>query len=125
MEGVGEATYIGTINTAGTESIEELTGADPGSPAKWLKTFVPPDMETVSDPILSSFITKLQVHFNHSAEVIVGDQTSISLLKSKIGDVPEDHTTIWCLMGDIIKKFFSHVAVMGNLDLDSLMKEAR
>ena len=45
--GVEEAAYFGTIPTSGTEFIDELTGADPCSPAKRLKTFVPPDMETV------------------------------------------------------------------------------
>ena len=62
---------------------------------------------------------------NHSAYVIVGAQASISLLSSNIEDVPEDHTTIWCVMGDIMKKLVSHGAVMNNLDLDSLIKEAR
>ena len=62
---------------------------------------------------------------NHSAEIIVGDQARISLLNSNIGDMPEDHTTIWCAMGDTMKKLFSHGAVLDNLDLDLLMKEAR
>ena len=70
MEGVEEATYVGTIPTAGTEVIDELTSADLGSPAKRLKTFVTPDMETISHLVISNFITKIQVHFNHSAEVI-------------------------------------------------------
>ena len=81
-------------------------------------------METISDPIISRFITKLQVHLNHSADVIVGDQVSISLLNSKIGYVPKDHTTILCAMRDIMNKLVSHGVVLDNLDLDSLMKEA-
>ena len=71
------------------------------------------------------FITKLQVHFNHSAEVIFGAQEIIYLLNSNIGDVPEDHTKIWCPMGDIMKKLVSHGSVLDNIDLYSLMKEAR
>ena len=86
--GVEEASYARTTPTAGTEVIDDLTGVDPGSPSKRMKIFVPQDMETISDPIISSFITKLQVHFNHSAEVIVGDQAIISLLNRNIGDVP-------------------------------------
>ena len=72
MEGVEEATYVGTIPTAGTEVIDELNGAEPGSPAKRVKTFVITDIDTISDPIISRFTTKLQVRLNHSAEVIVG-----------------------------------------------------
>ena len=71
------------------------------------------------------FITKIQVHFKHIAEVIVGDQASISLLNSNIGDVPEYHTKFRCVMGDIMKKLVSHGAVLDNLDLDFLIKEAR
>ena len=81
-------------------------------------------METISDPVISSFITKLQVNLNHSVEVIVGDQESISFLNSKIGDVQEDYTKIWCVMGDIMKKLVSHGAVLDNIDVDSVMKEA-
>ena len=62
---------------------------------------------------------------NQSAEVIVGDQASISLLNRNIEDVPEYHIEIWCAMGDIMKNLVSHGAVLDNLDLDSLMKEAR
>ena len=113
------------IPTSGTEVIEELTGAEPVSPAKRMKNFVPPDMETISYPVISRFITNLQVNLNHSAEVIVGDQASILFLNSKIGDVLEYHTQIWCGMGDIMKKLVSHGAVLDNLDLDSLMREAR
>ena len=93
-EGVVEDVYVGTIPTSGTEVIDEFTGGDPGYRDKRLKTFVPPDMETMSDPVISRFITKLQVHLKHSAEVIFGDQASISFLNSKIGDMPEYHTTI-------------------------------
>ena len=81
-------------------------------------------METISDHVISRFIIKLQIHYNHIAEVIVGDQASISFLDSNIVDVPEDHTTFFCAMGDIIKKLVSHGAVLDNLDLDYLMKEA-
>ena len=84
-EGVEENDYVGTIPTSGMEVIGELTGGDPGSPAKRLKNYVPPYMMTISDPVISSFITKLQVHLNHSAEVIVGAQAIIFLLNSKIG----------------------------------------
>ena len=64
-EGFEEAAYVRMIPIAGTEVIYDLTGADPGSPAKRLKTFVPPDMETISDPLISRFINKLQVHGYH------------------------------------------------------------
>ena len=117
--------YFSTISTAGTEVIDELTVSESGSPAKRLKTFVPPDMKTISDPVISRFITKIQVHLNHSAEVIVGDQAIIFLINSNIVDVQEDHTTIWFAMGDIMKKLVSHGAVLDNLDLYFLMKEAR
>ena len=86
---------------------------------------MPPDMDTISDPVIERFINDIQVRLNHSAEVIVGAQASISLLNSKIGDMPEDHTKIWCAMGDIMKKLVSHGSVMDNIDLDYLMKEAR
>ena len=99
-----------------------MTGADPGSTTKRLKTFVPPDMETISDPVISRFIAKLQVHLNHSAEVIFRDQASISLLNSNIGDIPEYRIEIWCVMGYIMKKLVSHGAVLDNIDLDSLIK---
>ena len=112
------------IPTSGTKVIEELTGADPVSTAKRLEILVTPDMETISDPVLSRFITKLQVHFIYSAEVIVGDQASISLLNSNIGDLTEYCKTIWCTMVDIMKKLVSHGSVLDNLDLDFLMKEA-
>ena len=51
-EVVEEDAYVRTITTAGTEVIDELTVADPGSTAKRLKIFVPPDMETISDPVI-------------------------------------------------------------------------
>ena len=51
-EGVEEAAYVGTIPTAGIEVIDELTGGDPGSPAKRLKNFVPPVIESISDPVM-------------------------------------------------------------------------
>ena len=120
-----EAAYVRTIPTAGTEVIDKLTGADPGYPYKPLKIFVPPNMETLSDTVISRFITKLQVHLNHSTELIVGAQSIISFLNRNIVDVPEDHTNIWCAMGDIMKKLVSHGAVLNNFDLDLLMKEAR
>ena len=123
-EGVEEAAYARTIPTAVTEARNKLTGAEPGYPAKRLKTFVPPDMDTISDPVISRCITKLQVHLNHSVEVIFGSQASISFLNSKIGDVSEDHITIWCAMGEIMKNLVSHGAVLDNLDLDLLTKEA-
>ena len=94
MEGVEEAVYGKTIPTAGTEFIDKLTGAYPCSPDKRLKTFVHSDMETISDPVISRFINKLHVYLNDSSEVIVAAQESISLLNSKIGDVPEYQTTI-------------------------------
>ena len=108
MEGVEEAAYVGKIATAGMEVIDNLTGWDLGSPAKRLKTFVPKCIETISDPVMEKFISKLQVYLNHSAEVIVGAQASISVLNRKIVDVLEYHTTIWCAMGDITKKLIAH-----------------
>ena len=125
MEGVEYSANIGMISTAETEVIGKLTSVDPGSPAKRMKTFLPQNMVTISDPVISRFITKIQIHLNHSAEVIVGNQQSISLLNSKIGDVPEYHTQIWCTMGYIMKKLVSHGELLDNLDLDSLMKEYR
>ena len=124
-EVVEEAAYIGTIPTSGTEVIYELTRGDPGSPVKQIKTFVPPGMETISDPVMANFISRLQIHLNHSAEVTVGAPASISFLTSKIGDVQEDRTTIWCAIGDIMKKLVSHGAVMENIDFGLIMKEAR
>ena len=123
-EGIEEADYARKIYTSGTEVIDKLTGADPGSPAKRLKTFVPLDMETISDPVISRFIAKLQVHLNSSTEVICGAQASISLLNRNIGDVPEDHTKFLCAMGDIMKKLVSDGEVLYNNELDLLMKEA-
>ena len=76
-EGVEEDAYVQTILRSGTEVIDELTGAYPGSTDKRLKTFVTSDMETISDPVISMFITKLQVNLNHSTEVIVGDKANI------------------------------------------------
>ena len=76
-----------TIPTAIREVIDELTVAGPGSPAKRLKNFVPPDMETISDPVISRFFTKLQLRLNHNAEFIVGAQARISLLNIEFGDV--------------------------------------
>ena len=70
------------------------------------------------------FVTKIQVHMNHSAEVIVGAQARIYLLNSNIGDVPEDHTKIWCAMGYIINNFISHGTVLDNIDIYALTKES-
>ena len=75
-EGVEKVPYVRKFTTSGTEVIDELTNRDPGYPAKQMKTFLPPDMKTISDTVISRFITKLQVHLDHSAEVIVGDQAS-------------------------------------------------
>ena len=86
---------------------------------------MPPGVENISDSVMEKFFSKLQVHLNHSAEVIVGAQSSIYLLNSKVEDVLEDHTTIWFAMGDIMKKLISHVAVLDNLDIGALMKESR
>ena len=72
-----EDAYVGTIYTAVPVVIVELNGADPGSTDRRLKSFVPPYMETILDPVISRFIAKLQVHLNHSEEVIVGSQASI------------------------------------------------
>ena len=52
-----------------------------------MKFFVTPDMETISDLVISRSVAKLQVNFNHSAEVVVAAQASISFLKSKIEGV--------------------------------------
>ena len=74
---------------------------------------------------MESFVSKLQLHLNYSSEIIFADQASISLLNSKMGDVPEDHTNICVAMGDIMKKLISHGAVLKNIDVDALMKESR
>ena len=118
-------TIRGEIPAARMEVIDKLTGGDPGSPSKRLKTFVLPGIETILDLSISKFISKLQVHMNHSAEVIFGSQYSISLLNSNIVDLTEDHTTIWCAIRNIMKKFISHGTVTENIDLDLLMKDAR
>ena len=52
-KGVEEADYVGAIPTSGMEVIDKLTGVYPGYPAKLLKTFVPTDMENISDPVIS------------------------------------------------------------------------
>ena len=75
-EGVEDAAYVSNIPTAGTEVIAELTGGDSGSTAKRMKKILPPDMETISDPVISRYTTKLQLHLNNSSEVIVRDQAS-------------------------------------------------
>ena len=123
-KGFEEADYVGMIPTSVTEVIDELTGGDPGSQVKRLKTFVPPGIETISDQVVAKFIPKLQVHLNHSAEFIVGAQESICLLNRKIGEVSKDHTKILCAMVDIMKKLIPHGAVLENIDLDFLAKEA-
>ena len=51
-EVVEEDYYVRKIPESGTEVIDELTGADPGSPAKRMKTFVPPYIETISDTVI-------------------------------------------------------------------------
>ena len=78
---------------------------------------MPPGIETISDPVMAKFISKLQVHPNHCAEVIFGAQESIYVLNSNMGDVPEYHTTIWRVMGDIMKKLISHEALWTILTL--------
>ena len=107
------------------EVIDELTDRDPGSADKQLKNFVTTGTDTISNPVIAKFISKIQVHLNHSIEVIVGAQAVISLLKSKSGDVPEYHTKIWCAMGDIMKKLISYGEILDNIDLDLIMNEAR
>ena len=42
-----------------------------------------------------------------------------------VQDSYEDHTTIWCVMGDIMNKLVSHGSVLDNLELDFLIKESR
>ena len=69
--------------------------------------------------------SKLQLHLNHSAEVIVADQAIIFLINSKMVDVTEYHATIWVDMGYTVKKLISHGAFLENIDVDSLMKESR
>ena len=93
-EQFGEAAYVGVIPTVGTEVIDELTCRDPGYPENRLKKFIPPGIENISDIVMEELISKLQLHFNHIAEIIFGYQANISLLNSKMGDVPEDHTKI-------------------------------
>ena len=65
------------------------------------------------------------MHLNHSAEVIVGDQASISLLNINMGDVADDHKAVWFAMGDTMKNFISNGVVLDKLDIDALMKESR
>ena len=65
---------------------------------------------------------KLQLNLAHSAEVIVEAQASIYFLNSKMGDVKEDHSTIWLDMWDIMKKLILHGAVLEDLDVDVIMK---
>ena len=77
-----------------------------------LKTVVPPEIVTISYPVMEKFVSKIQSHLTHSAEVIVRSQVSISLLNSKIGDVPEYHTTLLVAMGDIMKKLIVHGSVL-------------
>ena len=55
-EVVEEAACVGMILTACTEVIDELTGRDPVFLAKRLKTFVPPGIETISDPVIAKTI---------------------------------------------------------------------
>ena len=92
--------------------MDELACGDPGSPAKGIKKFVPPEIETISDPVMAKFFSTLQSHLIHSAEVIVGNHASISLINSHIRDVPEDHTTIWVAMGYIMKRLIPHGEVL-------------
>ena len=66
---------------------------------------------------MENFIYKLQIHLNHRAEVIAGDQVSIFFLNIKIVEVPEYRTTIWCAMGDITKKLIFQGALLEYLDL--------
>ena len=74
---------------------------------------------------MEKFISKLQVHLNHGAEVIFGEEASMYLLNSNMGDVQEYHATIWCAMGGTMKKLISYELVLDNLNLDLVMKEAR
>ena len=74
---------------------------------------------------MESFVSKLKLHLTHSAEVIVGAQSSISLININMGDLPEYHTIIWVAIGDIMKKLISHGAVLENMDVEALTKEAR
>ena len=85
---------------------------------------MPPGIETISDPVVVNFISKLQVYLNHSVNTIFGAQTRISLLNSNMGDMPEDLTVIWYAMGYIMKKLISRGTVLNSIDLDLLMKEA-
>ena len=67
---------------------------------------LPPFIQTIADPVMADFISKLQLNLTHSAEVIVGSQAGIYVLNSNMGDVPEYHTTIWVAMRDIMKNWF-------------------
>ena len=86
-EGFEEADCIEKIETTGTDVIYELVCGDIGSSVKILRTFVPPKIETIADPVIAKLVSKLQLHLTHSAEVIVRSQASIYLLNSKMVDV--------------------------------------
>ena len=48
---------------------------------------MPTGSETIADPVMEKFVSNLQVHLNHSAEVIVWSQDSIFLIENKMEDV--------------------------------------
>ena len=67
-----------------------MTGAYPGSPAKRLKTFVPPDIETISDPVISRFITKLD---NLDLDSLMKEAREAHLLTANIKTYLDDAMT--------------------------------
>ena len=107
----------------GIELMDELVCGDQGSSAKILKTFAPPEIENISDPVMENFVSTLQLHLTHSAEVIFGPQVSISLLNSKMVDMQKYHTTNWVDMGDIMNKLMFHGAVLKILMLARLRRK--
>ena len=60
-EGFEEADYVGMIATTCKEVIDKLICGDPGSSAKILKTFVPPEVETIADPVIEKFVSHLNI----------------------------------------------------------------
>ena len=74
---------------------------------------------------MEKFISRMQLHLTQSVEMVVGSQLGISLLNINMGDVSEDHITIWVSMVYIMEKLILHRAVLEKLDVDCLMKEDR
>ena len=59
-EELEEAASVGNISTVSIEVMYEMECEDPGSPRKRLKTFVPPEVETIAYPVIAKFVSNLQ-----------------------------------------------------------------